>query len=125
MRRCRLPALSTPANNGQEVTVFSRRSGSPGTPALVCVHGFPTSSIDYSALADELHSEFDIYTVDFPGYGLSDKPPKGYDTATLAGLLYETVEDVRRYIVFDSVDQLVEQMNRDVEDAKRIAESAR
>ena len=42
------------------------------------VHGFPTSSIDYYALAGELNSEFDIFTLDFPGHGLSDKPPEPY-----------------------------------------------
>lgn len=69
---------STPANDGAEVTVFSRRCGTPGAPALVCVHGFPTSSIDYFALARELDSEFDIFLLDFPGYGLSDKPAAPY-----------------------------------------------
>jgi pimeloyl-ACP methyl ester carboxylesterase len=69
---------STAANDGQEVTVFSRRCGTPGAPALVLVHGFPTSSIDYFALARELSSEFEIFLLDFPGYGLSDKPPEPY-----------------------------------------------
>ncbi len=58
--------------------MFSRRCGTPGAPALVLVHGFPTSSIDYFALTGELGSEFDIYLLDFPGYGLSDKPPDPY-----------------------------------------------
>ena len=44
----------------------------------MCVHGFPTSSIDFYALTDELGAEFDIFTLDFPGYGLSDKPPEPY-----------------------------------------------
>lgn len=58
--------------------MFSRRCGTAGAPALVLVHGFPTSSIDYFALADELSTDFDIYLLDFPGYGLSDKPPEPY-----------------------------------------------
>ncbi|HTY31614.1 alpha/beta fold hydrolase [Mycobacterium sp.] len=66
---------TTAANDGQQVTVFSRRCGTPGTPALVLVHGFPTSSIDFFALTRELGSEFDMFMLDFPGYGLSDKPP--------------------------------------------------
>jgi pimeloyl-ACP methyl ester carboxylesterase len=66
---------TTAANDGEEVAVFSRRCGTPGAPALVLVHGFPTSSIDYFALAGELGSEFDMFLLDFPGYGLSDKPP--------------------------------------------------
>ena len=41
----------------------------------MCVHGFPTSSIDYYALVGELGAEFDIFLLDFPGYGFSDKPP--------------------------------------------------
>ena len=69
---------TTAANAGAEVEVFSRRCGTAGAPALVCVHGFPTSSIDYYALVGELGAEFDIYTLDFPGYGLSGKPPHPY-----------------------------------------------
>jgi pimeloyl-ACP methyl ester carboxylesterase len=69
---------TTEANDGAEVTVFTRRAGTPGAPALVCVHGFPTSSIDYYALAKELSADFEIFVLDFPGYGLSDKPPQPY-----------------------------------------------
>ncbi|MGB9226724.1 alpha/beta fold hydrolase [Mycobacterium sp.] len=69
---------TTAANDEKELTVFSRRCGTPGAPALVLVHGFPTSSIDYFALARELDAEFDIYLLDFPGHGLSDKPPQPY-----------------------------------------------
>ena len=71
-------ASSATANGGREVKVFSRRCGTPGAPPLVCVHGFPTASIDYFALTRELGSEFDIFLLDFPGYGLSDKPPTPY-----------------------------------------------
>ncbi len=77
----------TAANDGQEVTIFSRRRGTPGAPALVLVHGFPTSSIDYFALTRELSSEFDIYLLDFPGHGLSDKPPQPY--------IYSLYDDAR------------------------------
>jgi pimeloyl-ACP methyl ester carboxylesterase len=69
---------TTEVNDGADVTVFTRRAGTPGAPALVCVHGFPTSSIDYFALAQELHAEFDVFVLDFPGYGLSDKPQAPY-----------------------------------------------
>jgi len=78
------------ANDGAEVEVFLRRAGTPGAPALVCVHGFPTSSIDYFALTHELVSEFDIFLLDFPGYGLSDKPPEPY--------VYSLYDDARLLI---------------------------
>lgn len=69
---------TTASNAGAEVEVFWRRAGTPGAPALVCVHGFPTSGIDYHGLARELATEFDIYVLDFPGYGLSGKPSAPY-----------------------------------------------
>jgi len=78
---------TTAANDGQDVAIFSRRCGTPGAPALVLVHGFPTSSIDFFALARELGSEFDIYLLDFPGHGLSDKPPEPY--------IYSLYDDAR------------------------------
>lgn len=87
---------TTEANNGAEVKVFTRRCGTPGAPALVCVHGFPTSSIDYFALTRELADEFDIFLLDFPGYGLSDKPPAPYAYSLYddARLLIHAITDV-------------------------------
>jgi pimeloyl-ACP methyl ester carboxylesterase len=87
---------STAANAEAEVSVFTRRRGTPGAPALVCVHGFPTASIDYCALTHELGAEFDIFLLDFPGYGLSDKPPAPYVYSLYddARLLVHAITDV-------------------------------
>ena len=87
---------TTAANGGREVAVFSRRCGTAGAPALVCVHGFPTSSIDYFALTRELQSEFDIFLLDFPGYGLSEKPraPYAYSLYDDARLLIHAITQV-------------------------------
>lgn len=78
--------------------MFTRRCGTPGAPALVCVHGFPTSSIDFYGLARELSAEFDIFVVDFPGYGLSDKPqaPYVYSLYDDARLLVHAITEVWR-----------------------------
>ncbi len=81
---------TTAANSGAEVAVFTRRCGTPGAPALVCVHGFPTASIDFFALTRELGDDFDIYLLDFPGYGLSDKPAAPY--------VYSLYDDARLLI---------------------------
>src|SRR5271163_4127847 len=81
---------STAANDAAEVTVFTRRCGTPRAPALVCVHGFPTASIDYFAVTRELSADFDIFLLDFPGYGLSDKPPAPY--------VYSLYDDARLLI---------------------------
>ena len=86
---------TTPANDGAEVEVFTRRCGTPGAPALVCVHGFPTSSIDYYALTRELGGEFEFFVVDFPGYGLSAKPraPYAYSLYDDARLLVHAITE--------------------------------
>src|SRR5581483_2078022 len=81
---------STPANADTEVSVFTRRCGTPGAPALVCVHGFPTASIDYFTLTRELSTDFALFLLDFPGYGLSDKPPAPY--------VYSLYDDARLLI---------------------------
>ncbi len=87
---------TTAANSGADVTVFTRRCGTPGAPALVCVHGFPTASIDFYALTRELDADFDIYLLDFPGYGLSDKPsaPYTYSLYDDARLLIHAITQV-------------------------------
>jgi pimeloyl-ACP methyl ester carboxylesterase len=55
---------------GHRLFVVERGHG----PALVLVHGFPTSSYDYRALMLRLQHRFRCIAFDFPGYGLSDKP---------------------------------------------------
>lgn len=87
---------TTAANSGAHVEVFHRRSGTPGAPALVCVHGFPTASIDYFALTRELGAEFEIFLLDFPGYGLSEKPsaPYTYSLYDDARLLIHAITEV-------------------------------
>ncbi len=95
---------STTANQGKQVEVFHRRCGTPGAPALVCVHGFPTAGVDFFALTRELSSEFDMFLLDFPGYGLSDKPsaPYVYSLYDDARLLIHAITEVwglQRYMI--------------------------
>jgi len=44
-----------------------------GTP-LVLFHGFPSNSLDWRALLPMLSRRHRVLCLDFPGYGLSDKP---------------------------------------------------
>lgn len=45
-------------------------------PWLVCFHGFPTSSWDWHSLLPQLQKAHRVLVFDFPGYGLSAKPPE-------------------------------------------------
>jgi pimeloyl-ACP methyl ester carboxylesterase len=46
----------------------------PDKSAIVLVHGFAGSLYTFRHLAPILAEAFDVYTVDMPGFGLSDKP---------------------------------------------------
>jgi len=65
-------------NAGREVEVFYRTFGDRSNPALLLVHGYPTSSFDFRDLIGLLQNDYFICTLDFPGFGFSDKPQDGY-----------------------------------------------
>lgn len=54
-----------------DLPVFFNRSGTG--PCLVCVHGFPTSSWDFSRIWSQLTSRFDVIAPDLIGLGRSSK----------------------------------------------------
>jgi len=64
------------------VFVATANEGAPGTP-LVLLHGFPTSSYDWRACMERFAQNRPVITLDFPGYGFSDKP---------AGFSYSLIE---------------------------------
>ncbi|KAH8892229.1 alpha/beta hydrolase [Thozetella sp. PMI_491] len=79
-----------------------RRRGSG--PAVILLHGFPTWSHDYSAVATDLSSDHDVTTLDFLGYGASDKPnPYEYSVAESA----DSVEDLVTLLGLSSVNLVV------------------
>jgi pimeloyl-ACP methyl ester carboxylesterase len=62
---------------------------------VVLVHGFPTSSVDFAAIAPLLCDRYRVCAVDFPGFGFSDKPHGwGYGLARDAALLEHYVSVV-------------------------------
>jgi pimeloyl-ACP methyl ester carboxylesterase len=69
-------------------------------PTVLLLHGFPTWSYDYAEVATDLASDFDVITLDFLGYGASDKPNRyEYSVAESA----DTVEDLAAHLGLDSV----------------------
>ena len=61
-----------------ELNVFTIESGDPSNPAIVLIHGYPTSSFDFHELVDLLDDDYFVVAFDTPGYGLSDKPKDGF-----------------------------------------------
>jgi pimeloyl-ACP methyl ester carboxylesterase len=64
---------------------FRRRGAGP---TLLLLHGFPTWSYDYAEVASDLARDHDVITLDFLGYGASDKPnPYEYSVAESADIV--------------------------------------
>lgn len=80
---------------------FRRRGAGP--PVLL-LHGFPTWSYDYAAVAADLATDHHVITLDFLGYGASDKPnPYDYSVAESA----DTVEDLVTHLGVGSLRLVV------------------
>jgi pimeloyl-ACP methyl ester carboxylesterase len=68
--------------DASSVEIFHVEIGDPEAPVLLLIHGWPTSSFDWSAVASRLSARFRVCALDFPGYGFSDKPQGwGYSLA--------------------------------------------
>ena len=54
--------------------IFYREAGDPQAPAVLLLHGFPTSSHMFRNLIPELSGEYHVIAPDLPGFGFSDAP---------------------------------------------------
>jgi pimeloyl-ACP methyl ester carboxylesterase len=55
--------------------LFFREAGDPDAPAVVLLHGFPTSSYMFRDLVPALADSYRVIAPDHLGFGLSDAPP--------------------------------------------------
>jgi pimeloyl-ACP methyl ester carboxylesterase len=69
------------------------RSGSGKRPTMLLLHGYPSSSYDFRAVVDRLGGRSWL-TLDFLGFGLSDKPrPHRYSLLEQADIVQAVVAD--------------------------------
>jgi pimeloyl-ACP methyl ester carboxylesterase len=85
--------------------VFYREAGKPGNPAVLLLHGFPTSSHMFRDLIPLLADRFHVVAPDLPGFGNTVSPPRGqfdYSFDNLARVIGEFVEavDLARYAIY-------------------------
>jgi pimeloyl-ACP methyl ester carboxylesterase len=63
---------------------------------LVLLHGFPTSSWDWCKVWDTLSQKYRVITLDFIGYGFSDKPKNySYSIMDQANLVEQLLSDLQ------------------------------
>ena len=60
--------------NVNGLDIFYREAGPKDAPALLLLHGFPTSSRMFSELIEELSGEYRLIAPDYPGFGNSSMP---------------------------------------------------
>jgi len=54
--------------------IFYREAGDPQAPAVLLLHGFPTSSHMFRNLIPQLGGDYHLVAPDLPGFGFSDAP---------------------------------------------------
>jgi pimeloyl-ACP methyl ester carboxylesterase len=57
------------------LNVFVREAGEPTQPAVLLLHGVPTSSHSFRNLMPLLADTARLVAADMPGFGFSDAPP--------------------------------------------------
>ena len=68
------------------VTVFYREAGPTDAPAVILLHGFPTSSFQYRELIPRLADRYRVIAPDLPGFGFTEVPDKRHYTYTFDAL---------------------------------------
>jgi pimeloyl-ACP methyl ester carboxylesterase len=58
------------------VKVFYREAGDKSKPAILLLNGFPSSSIGFRELINDLKEEFYLIAPDYPAFGNSDAPDR-------------------------------------------------
>jgi len=69
-----------------DLDIFYREAGPKDAPAILLLHGFPTSSQMFRNLIPALGDKFRVVAPDYPGYGHSSMPPHDKFTYTFDNL---------------------------------------
>lgn len=87
------------------VNIFYREAGSKEAPAILLLHGFPTSSHMFRNLIPALSDRFHVIAPDYPGYGQSAMPRVNefkYTFDNLADIMEEFIRkmELKRYSLY-------------------------
>jgi pimeloyl-ACP methyl ester carboxylesterase len=87
------------------LSIFYREAGPPDAPAVLLLHGFPSSSFMYRNLMTPLARRYRVIAPDYPGFGQSEFPPASryaYTFEHLARTMQRFTETVgaQRYALY-------------------------
>ena len=85
--------------------IFYREAGDPQAPAVLLLHGFPTSSHMFRNLIPQLAGDYRVVAPDLPGFGFSDAPDHKsfrYTFDHLAEVIGDLVQQIglKRFAVY-------------------------
>jgi len=72
--------------NIQGINIFYREAGPASAPAILLLHGFPSSSRMFDTLIPLLADRYHLIAPDYPGFGNSDAPPPDKFAYTFAAI---------------------------------------
>jgi len=94
------------------VKIFYREAGDPKAPAILLLHGLPSSSHMFRDLIPLLSDRYHVIAPDFPGFGFSDAPDRAqfeYSFENLSKVISRFTElaGLHRYAMYAAVPALV------------------
>ena len=79
------------------VKIFYREAGPRNAPAILLLHGFPSSSHMFRDLIPLLATNYRVVAPDYPGFGYSSQPPRDQYRYSFENL-YRTVDSFTRAV---------------------------
>jgi pimeloyl-ACP methyl ester carboxylesterase len=86
MTELELPPTAVQRVDADGVRVFYRAAGDPAAPAVLLLHGFPSSSFMFRELIPRLATRYRVIAPDLPGFGFTEVPTGRHYAYSFGGL---------------------------------------
>jgi pimeloyl-ACP methyl ester carboxylesterase len=100
-----IPPTSIRRVEADGVTVFYREAGPANSPAVLLLHGFPTSSFQYRELIPRLADRYRVIAPDLPGFGFTEVPEQrsykySFDALATTVLAFTDALQLKSYALY-------------------------
>ena len=100
-----VPVTSIHRIEADGVKVFYREAGPADAPAVLLLHGFPTSSFQYRELISRLADKYHVIAPDLPGFGFTEVPAErhyrySFDALAQTILAFTDALHLKRYALY-------------------------